>query len=102
MTPSSLDTLLTEISERGWLVNNLFQSSTGDWQANLRTNFLYTQYGTGPTPSEALSRAIDAIETAKEFERHAVTHSIDKTPSVDLSSILAKLSKPTEPIKRRI
>jgi hypothetical protein len=98
----TIDTLLTEISERGWLLNNLFQFDNGDWLANLRTDTHYTQYGRGRTPLEALSLAIDAIETAKEFQTKTVTYSIDKTPSTDLSSILAKLQKPTEPIKRRI
>lgn len=98
----SIETLLTEISERGWRVNNLFQLDNGDWQANLRTDSHYTQFGRGRTPSEALSLAIDAIETAKEFQTKTVAYSIDKTPSTNLSSILAKLQKPTEPIKRRI
>jgi len=96
---TSIETLLSEISERGWLVNNLFQLPSGDWQANLRTHDFITEYGVDTTPSGALSRAIESIETATQYKPEPVTHSI--APS-DISTILARLIKPSEPIKRRI
>jgi hypothetical protein len=96
---TSLDDLLNEISERGWLVNNLFQLSSGDWQANLRSHDFITSFGVATTPSGALSLALDSIETAKEYKPEPITHSV--APS-DISSILARLIKPSEPIKRRI
>lgn len=96
---TSLETLLSEISERGWLVNNLFQTSSGDWQANLRSHDFITAFGIDQTPSGALSRAIELIETATEYKPEPITHSV--APS-DISSILARLIKPSEPIKRRI
>ena len=49
MTQPTLETVLAEILERGWLVNNLFQLSDGSWQANLRTNLLATEFAYGAT-----------------------------------------------------
>jgi len=60
----SIETLLTEILDRGWRLTNLFQLDDGRWQANLRTDTYVTEFARAPTPLLALSLAIDAIETA--------------------------------------
>ena|SRR3984885_5125433 len=92
-----LTNLLDEISERGWLVNNLFQLDNGSWQANLRTSTHHTAWGRGLTPVLALSIAMDGIEAAelstiREVEPLSITELDVKT----LAQILAnlRLSRP--------
>jgi hypothetical protein len=96
----TLENLLIEIAERGWFVNNLFQISDGSWQANLRTlDDRFTDFGRGDTPAEALSLAIDLIETAQV---HAARNTISYTLEGPRQSLTNLLKLPiTEPIKRR-
>ena len=95
-----LTNLLDEISERGWLVNNLFQLDNGTWQANLRTSTHHTAWGRGPTPVLALSIAMDGIEAAEPSTIHEVesAQSITFGPetSAALAQILANL-RPSRP-----
>jgi len=99
--------LLDEISERGWLVNNLFQLDNGSWQANLRTLTHHTAYGRGISATLALSTAMDNIEDAIPSTIHETetNQSITFGPetSKTLAQILANL-RPTKPplITRRL
>lgn len=94
-----LEDLLAEIADRGWLVNNLFQNASGLWQANLRTATHHTDYAIGLTAADALSLAIDAIETAEEFESRPILSSIESR--VNISDLIAKL-QPAVKINRRV
>lgn len=88
-----LETLLDEIAERGWLLSNLFQLDNGTWQANLRTPTHHTDWGRGPTPSIALSLAIDAIESAEPTCAH---ETVVTTGTPNLFALLANLRKPAQ------
>jgi len=97
-----IESILTEISERGWRLNNLFQREDGNWQANIRRSNFFTEFAVAQTPSEALSICIDRIETAIEAEERKISHTITKTEPTDVSAILSRLIKPAQTIKRRI
>lgn len=98
---ATLEELFAEISDRRWIVNNLFQLANGLWQANLRNNHYATDWGKGCTPHEALSIAIDKLESAPLHHLIAGqgTYSVEKKP--DLIKIVAKITK-SEPLVRRI
>lgn len=103
----TLESLLTEISERGWKLNNLFQRDNGQWQANIRRDNFITEFGFANTPSEAISITIDKIETAIEVEQKKVSvfsgkTNFEKTPSGDFLAFREKLLGPKQTIKRRI
>jgi len=109
----TIESLLTEISERGWFVYSARECDhdrtlSGDqWQVTLTkpdafTGYNYVSYGQATTLALALASALDNIESAERKIKESPTYVLNKTPSVDLSSILTKLSKPLEPIKRRI
>ena len=101
MTQPTLETVLAEILDRGWLVNNLFQLSDGSWQANLRTNLLATEFAYGATPLEALALCIDKLErTVPLIAQSSQSYSISTEAPPALGTILSKF-KP-QPIVRRI
>ena len=104
MTPS-LDSLLAELADRNWRVNNLFQLRDGSWQANLFSNLRVTDFAYGFTAVEALSLAIDKIENSRLHVLTAqfTTYSIQPAnePAIDLSRFTSRLTA-AEPIKRRI
>lgn len=108
----SVDELLLEIEERGWLLNNLFQRDDGSWQCNLRTVTHHTAYGKGPSPDLALAEAIDAIETALETVPDVEALPYGRSELIDslpdhrkfneiMASALANLRQPTAPMFRR-
>jgi hypothetical protein len=94
----SLETILAEIWDRGWLVSNLFQLSDGTWQANLRNASSHTEFARADSPDLALALAIDALERAEPFPPPAAIVSYD-APKVSLESIITKF-RPA--ISRRI
>lgn len=96
----TIEDLLAEIAERNWLLNNLFQLSDGSWQANLRSDTHYTDWGRGSTPQEALSRAINNLSITYKFEDRPVISTIEARAS--FSDIAARLTKPAVKINRRI
>ena len=57
-----IESLLEELSERGWMVNNLFQLSPTVWQANLRSPTHHTAFAQGPTAAIALDNAMVLLE----------------------------------------
>ena len=101
----TLTDLFDEVSERGWLVSNLFQLDSGVWQANLRTSTHHTDFGRGPTPEIALQFAIDAIGTATESEQRITVVNKDITfgpeASKTLAQILANLRQSKPPLFTR-
>jgi hypothetical protein len=67
-----LEDLIAEINSAGFLLSNLFQTTEGRWQANLRTSGeapLLFEFGKGMTPYEALSRAFHAMGEGQEAIR---------------------------------
>lgn len=102
----TVDSLLTEIAERGWTVVNLFQTPDFRWRANLHKYFpeskryLATRFGVADTAAEALAIAIDHMETAEEHLESEVTSSIAK--DFDLATILGDLQSALPVVKRRI
>jgi hypothetical protein len=95
----TIEDLLDEIADRGWLVNNLFQRADGSWQANLRTATHHTDWGVADSPAIALSLAIDAIETAEEFESRPIISSVESRANI--SDLISRL-QPAVKITRRI
>jgi hypothetical protein len=101
----AIDTLLEELAERGWLLNNLFQLDNGTWQCNLRTATHHTAYAQGETAVIALDLAIDAIGSA--LETVAATSTFEPVgysfpvQSQELAALLANLRKPAAPVFRR-
>lgn len=92
-----LEDLLSELSDRGWLVSNLFQRPDGTWQANLRTATHHTDFGLGLTAFDALAAAMDRIETAELTPIHPILSSVESRKSI--ADLIAKL-QPSEPIRR--
>lgn len=92
----TLEELLAEISESGWMVNNLFQLDNGRWQANLRKGQWFTDYGKGDTPHKALNMAMDKLGSAEEAppERPAAVYKgkeVDMNVDFDIMSIVKPL-----------
>jgi hypothetical protein len=94
-----LEDLLAEITDRGWLVNNLFQRADGLWQANLRSATHHTDWGVALTPADALSIAMNLIDTAEETETRPILSSEESRQSI--ADIIAKL-QPAAKINRRV
>lgn len=63
-----IEDLLSEISDRGFRLNNLFQLDSDLWQANLRSETHHTSWAQADSPALALALALDKIETAIESE----------------------------------
>jgi len=61
--------LITEIADRGFLFNNLFQLSPTQWQCNLRNATHATGFGLGSSPTVAIEAALASVE---RFELIAV------------------------------
>jgi hypothetical protein len=98
-----IESLLTEISDRGWHVyscRDCADSRLFPWEVTLRCPALsLVAYGQGECLELALSQAIDGIDRA---EPHVLpTFTIHKTPpAVNLREILARI-QPITPINRR-
>lgn len=101
MANPSLESLISELRDRGWRVNNLFELDDGSWQANLRTNLLATEFAYGDSPLEALALCIDKLErTVPLIAQSSQSYSISTEAPPALGNILSKF-KP-QPIVRRI
>ena len=95
----TLETILAEIWERGWIVNNLFQLDGGRlWQANLRTETHACEFAIGITIEEALSLCLDKLERTVPLIQQTCEYSLE--PAKDISLILANL-RPKVKIERR-
>lgn len=94
----NLENLFAEISERGWLVNNLFQLDSGAWRANLRDNLRATQFADADSPELALALCLDKLESTVPLIPQTCDHTIE--PAKNLAAILANL-RPKVIIDRR-
>jgi hypothetical protein len=94
----TLNNLFAEISERGWLVNNLAQLDDGTWRANLRTETHATQFSCADSPELALALCIDKLESTVPLISQTCEHTIE--PAKNLASILANL-RPKVIVDRR-
>ena len=95
----SIESLLSEISARGWFLSNLFQLDNRRWQANLRNGerSLTTEYGRGLTPVAALNSAIDAMLTGKHTKvkpQTVVAFVEAPPPKIDLVALGLVTPKP--------
>jgi hypothetical protein len=100
----TLDDLIAEIAERGWLVSNLFQLASGLWQANLRTESHHTEFGIGTSAIDALTTAIDLIETATESPKHETCARIDDSPiaQLDIFALMSTNLQPTRALNIKV
>jgi len=102
----TLSDLFTEVADRGWLFNNLYQHSATSWRCNLRTATHHTGFGEGHSPESAIESAIDAIADAIESTKSAPVSFQSSTfalpssqpASIDLNALLAGLRPPTPPV----
>lgn len=100
----TVDDLLAEVEERGWLLNNLFQIDDCTWQCNLRTTTHHTAYGKGHSAAIAIAIAIDNIESALESAVHpqgGISSIEPVTQSFNLAAALANLRPEPAAIFRR-
>lgn len=98
----TLEDLLAEIEEAGWTLSWAYQYAPDQWRASLinasETELKACAYA--PTFREALENAWAAAIEA--LEASEVSFSIDDTKSTRaLDALVARLAKPTEPLKRR-
>ena len=94
----NLENLFAEISERGWLVNNLFQLDSGAWQANLRTKTHVCEFACADSPELALALCLDKLESTVPLIQQTCDHIIE--PAKNLAAILANL-RPKVIVDRR-
>ncbi len=87
----SLESLIDEVNECGYLLANLFQLSDRRWQANLRTSEgkLFFEYGRGATPYMALLAAFTHMGEGQEAFR--TTLNLSKAPSIPSPEGLKKV-----------
>jgi hypothetical protein len=65
-TNRTLDSMVAEIAERGWSINNLFQLQDGMWRANLRVTTedrdqvrtIFHEFADANTAQDALAAAL--------------------------------------------
>jgi hypothetical protein len=97
-----IESLLVEITERGWHVYSLrdcADSRLFPWEVTLRCPALsLVAYGQGTTLALALSMAIDGIDRAEPHTLPTFTYGIE--PRVDLRSIMNRI-QPAVKINRR-
>lgn len=101
----TLESLLTEIAEAGWLFNNCYQPDAGLWRVNLRRQDgegnWFTEWSEAPTFIEAVEDAMGKLATAEFTANTAITAKIDTT-KVSLLEQLGLLPKPQAPMVRRL
>lgn len=106
----TLEDLLSEISSRGWYVytcgENPPSPSHMHWECSLRcANPPLIAHGYGATLAEALSRAIDGMDSAEVYALREVkvfTGYLGNEPAkADLSGIISKLTAKPK-INRRV
>jgi len=98
--PNTTDDLFAAIAEAGFLVNNLFQCNTRQWQANLRSPAGFTEFGLGRTPAEALDECLHRISALiPDQPRPAPSFTIEQRQS--LRTLLGIGATTTAPIRRR-
>lgn len=99
------DTLFSELSDSGWLLNNLYQLDDGSWRCNLRRpdglGDYFTDWAEGPTLEAALASAMGKFASAEYIEAHAITFAIDKSKPVNpLLSLLGLGRQAQAPMRR--
>lgn len=99
-----IEDLLSELTDRGWYLYSLYshidRSPAFAWECTIRcpSNPPLIAFGQGPSAYDAIALAIDNIERA---EPHKLpTFTVTKESSI--ADIVTRLTKPAEPIKRRI
>jgi hypothetical protein len=80
--PQSLESLLQNLSLRGWRVHNLYQGKN-KWEARIKLDSSTIVYGSGegPTPNAALTAALEHGEARKNWRPRAAAVSASPTRS---------------------
>ena len=95
---TTTDEVIAEITAAGFLVNNLFQCNTAQWQANLRNATGLTQFCIAATPAEALEGCLLLLNDLVPPRQSTAGFSIEARAS--LSDLIN--NQPTRnPINRR-
>ena len=95
---TTTDEVLAEVLAAGFLVNNLFQCNTKQWQANLRNSQGATNYHIADTPAEALEGCMLKLNDLVPFIEGARGFTLEG-PRPSISDLIRK--EPTTPINRR-
>lgn len=97
-----IDSLLTDLADSGWLVNNAYQTDDGLWRVNIRrptpTGDWFTDWSVGPTLADAISDCMSKLLDAEFATTKQPIATIE--PSVDLVTALGLKPTPA-PILRR-
>lgn len=99
-----IDTLLTELAEAGWLLNNCYQVDAALWRVSLRKPFgdggeWYSSWAEGPTLLEALEDCMMKLNDAEFVEAQEITFGASlPEPKISLSQRLGLRLK----VERRI
>lgn len=103
----TLDEIIQEIAQQGWLFNNCYQYDAGLWRINLRrpdaNGGWYTDWVEAPTLKDGLELCMEKLAEAEYVEDRAQSHSIDtSTPTTRSFLEGLGLLKPKAPLVRRI
>ena len=100
----STDEMIALVIEAGFLVNNLFQCNTKQWQANLRSPRGHTQFGVGATPADALDECLHKLNDlvpAQETLR-PIAFTVEQHQSLRAMLGIGKLTTNHPPVNRRV
>jgi hypothetical protein len=94
----TLEEIIADITSAGFLVNNLFQCNTKQWQANLRNAHGATNFHIADTPAEALEGCMLKLNDLVPFIENTGTYTTDG-PRPSLYDLIRRES--STPINRR-
>ncbi|TXH43030.1 MAG: hypothetical protein E6Q97_34805 [Desulfurellales bacterium] len=94
-----------ELSEAGWLINNLHQNAAGIYCANFRKPVadgdLFTDWAFAPSLLDVLEMTINSLPSAEFFPEQQVEGSIDTSkPKSLLEAIGLAKPKAATPVRR--
>lgn len=112
----TIEELLAELAEFGYLVNNCFQHEDGTWQANFRRpdhnkdGDWFTSFGIGPTALAALTESFEQIVKSEFYPNKSINIAqqgtvIEAAPkeAINLLQLIGlDKPKPLPPIVRRL
>ena len=89
------DDAIAEVIATGFLINNLFQCNTAQWQANLRSPAGHTNFAVGASPAEALEGCLLLLNDLHPPIEGTAGYSLETRPNI------LSLIAPRAPINRR-
>ena len=75
--------IIQQLNTEGIYFNNLFQLTSGLWQANFYNEKNEYEYGTGPTIQDAMSKAIVKLQFPEERKKLEKRHGLMSSPSIE-------------------